>query len=261
MSHVLSKESPLHLERPRLGLALPRPVPVEAAGSSSRSRVEPIDIPSTQLPASLVARVSDDTLRLAVHLLNERRASGKSVLLFTGVTVAQSVEELLFETALALLQLQERPLLVLHLEDAGSGVPPSGPFATLPAVSVSELANVPPHRQLPGKTVPGVLSVTRVIVDGPEDLAFLASAEFSRSFGRARQHHAEILCGASAVPQSVTPLVLARQCDGVVLVVPSKRTTMTEVVAARSRLARAHAHVMGFVMAVRGQKQREGAHR
>jgi len=185
---------------------------------------------------------SADALRLAVRLLAENQP--RHMWLFGATATGRSARRLVYETATALVELNERPVLVIDVDEGDSDDANMDAFAAWPRCSLDEVvaavtAGIPPS------SASRCGSVVRVATSDRNVLAFLASEDFGRFVTAARERFKAIVCQAK--PSGVAGLALARHCDGVVLAV-AEGSTISQVRATSEQLRGAHARVIGFVL-------------
>lgn len=224
---------------------------------TAAANVEPAPLPAT-VPARRPAAHAD-ALKLAVHLRAATHGATGEGLLLCGLLPGQSVRRLAYETAVAFVQLQHVPVLVVDLEpNDGADADGAGPGGAGPGgAGASGTSNVA-HELLP-ETDPAswlapeggqrpAAAVLRVLGrHAPKPAGYLGSAEFGHDLAAWRAVAAVVICCAPSLPDSVDTLAAATQCTGTVLVVPSKGATMEPVVSARDTFIRAGASLLGCV--------------
>jgi hypothetical protein len=219
--------------------------PLVTGAASTRAPQKDLEISAAETGPT----ISADALRLAVRLLAARER-GRRLLLFGGTT-DRSALPLVYETAQAMLQLNERPLVVVDLDeqsddavdDRRDHVPDGWPIIGLDQLRESVTPDL-----VGAIDVPAPICVARGGAEGQSGLAFLASPEFAAVLAAMRTRLAAVLCHATPIANAVRGLLVARQCDGVVLTVPEAGATLTQIRAATGELTRVQATVLGFVM-------------
>jgi hypothetical protein len=219
-----------------LGLGVVTGAPASPAGAA------PVEIPadaSTQTGSVDPRRPAHaDALRLAVHLRAAMTGATGQSLLLCGLLPAQSARRLALETALAFVQLQHVPVLVVDLE------PLDGPDGDVPELlaETDAAAWVAPGTRRP---VAAVLRVFRGRTINRR--GYLTSAEFGQDLAAWRTGAGVVLCCAQSLADSVDTLAVATQCTGTVLVVPAKGATVEPVLSARETFTRAGVSLLGCV--------------
>jgi hypothetical protein len=213
---------------------------------TAAANVEPAPLSAT-VPAAVPVRrpaAHADALKLAVHLRAATHGATGECLMLCGLLPGQSVRRLAYETAVAFVQLQHVPVLVVDLEP-NDGADADGASNTahelLPETDAASWL-APEGGQRPAAAVMRVLGRR-----APEPAGYLGSAEFGHDLAAWRAVAAVVICCAPSLPDSVDTLAAATQCTGTVLVVPSKGATMEPVVSARDTFMRAGASLLGCV--------------
>jgi hypothetical protein len=181
-----------------------------------------------------------DALRLAGQLCAGRtNRSSPLTLLFSATTAGLSASRLIYETGLALLHLNEAPVLLIDL--CGS----DGALVRICARSI-RLDSILKH---PPWSVEGLPSFALACLSGPETdpVTTVGSERFASFLELAKKRFSCILLDTGPVAESVVSLLVSAQCDGVVLCVKPGKSTLTEVQDAKTAFARANAKVLGFV--------------
>ncbi len=218
-----------------------------APGGSHVTVLEPIAPDSAVLttPAEMAAsrvppraRASEDAVRLALRLRECPSVFTGRMLLFAPVTGGASVDRLVYETALGLAHLGDGPVIVVDLK---LSTPGDAPLSNLPAVPNENGAQVP------------AISLFRPADGNLPAIPYLTSDKFSRSMERLRAQAAFVVCVGRPVPDSVETLLVARQCDAVILSVTSGQT-LSQVQKAVADLRRTNQSIFGFVMDASGRR-------
>lgn len=181
----------------------------------------------------------DDAVRLALRLRECEPDFAGRTLLFAPVTDTAGVARLAGETALGLAHLESGPVIVVDLN--------------LGAPDAAFLTMFPTFDGEGGEELPTISLFKPGNGERPA-VPYLASEDFSRSMDRLKARAAFVLCVGRAVPESVETMLIARQCDALVLSVTAGRTTLTQVQKAVTELRRRNQAVFGFVMDASGHR-------
>jgi hypothetical protein len=192
-----------------------------------------------------------DALRLAVHLRAATGGATGQSLLLCGLLPGQSVRQLVYETALAFVQLQHVPVLVVDLEP-GDEDDHAETRGLLPETDAATWLDSGTGRR------PAAAALKMFGRPG-----YLASAAFGQDLAAWRKVAGVVVCCAQPLSDSVDTLAAATRCTGTVLVVPSRGATVEPVMAARDTFTRTGVALLGCVFdttpAARGGKGRGGA--
>ena len=194
----------------------------------------------THETASVAApQATDDAIRLAIRLRECPSAFNGRTVMIAPLNGGAGVDHLVAETALGLAHLGDRAVIVVDLNLGGADDALLRQFPQLPCDPEAELPAISRFRPADG--------------DRPT-VRYLASEDFSRFMERLRTRPAFALCIGQAVPDSVETLLVARQCDAMVLSVTEGRTTISQVQESVADLRRRNQPVFGFVMNASGRK-------
>jgi Mrp family chromosome partitioning ATPase len=201
--------------------------------------------PAAAVPAKL-PRVAEPVQRFAAQLRTNGNR-GPQVLMITSVSPSRSVLHIAYETALALVQINESPVLVLDLErNPVEGIPLS---VNWPAAAMADITPALPSEccEPAAASVFPTLAVIRPLDNVDDPVAYLSSPKFARVIEDARKSFALILIAASCVTDSVGTLVASSLCDGVVLLVKQDESTISMLEEVRQVLERNRAKLLGFL--------------
>jgi Mrp family chromosome partitioning ATPase len=208
-------------------------------------QVEPSKITITRR-ARLQAPLPD-ALRLAAQIRAARVPNSAQMLLVAPVSNNSSALSVTVETARALAAMSPMPVLILDFDTShpeGSivetRIPPvdfwSGKGDASNAVAPWAGSDLPP------------LCIARPFDVESDGISAVAGEEFRMLLKRARDSFSAILINGRPVLQSAATLLLANECDGVVLFVKQNSTKHSDARQACDLLRRSGGRLLGFVL-------------
>ncbi|MGH9632915.1 MAG: hypothetical protein ACRD7E_31810 [Bryobacteraceae bacterium] len=210
-----------------LGLAAV-PQKTAAAEAMENTRLEP------GLP-----RPSAGALRLAAQLSAQIAPEHPSQVLLFAPTAAASASRVLFETGVALVDLNRAPVLLVSLRQTNEELRSH-------CAASMRLGKLFDHRPW---IIEGVAAFALARLEDPKaDLLRAMSLDFPALLQAARKRFTCILLDCDPVDQNVAGLLAATHSHGVVLAVPAGTATVAEVQQAQAAFARTNAKVLGFVL-------------
>jgi hypothetical protein len=195
--------------------------------------------------ASMVA--SDEAVRLAFRLRDCPVSHGGRLVLFVPASRGLAAEGVVTDAVCGLLQLNERPVLVVDLRPSEAALAePHAPMFPL------DQAHDADFEDLVVESAGAPVVVTHPFAPHRDPVRYAASAEFASLMARARASYSYVLLVGGPVT-SVETLITAGLCDGVVLAIRPEGTTRGDIQRVTDELRRARAHVLGFVVDARGR--------
>jgi hypothetical protein len=218
---------------------------LEAMSAIRQEERAPVN--EVSLPAA-----SEAGLKLALELREVPSINGSRVVLFVPAARDTDASPAACDAVCGIIDLQDGPVLVIDLR-----VRPSR------TSTPSWLGMLGAHEQVgtlwSADTTSDCALLWRPLV-GRTEKAFCASpVQFTNRLNDARARYPYILCIGDVVPSSLATLMVAGLADGVVLSVPAGHMTRPEITDVTTRLRRARATLVGFVVDSRGVSR--GEHR
>lgn len=198
-------------------------------------------------PSEEPRHIPGGVLRFAAQLRKGARGAAGNIFLVTPVSKNRSSLGLGLETASILARMNEKPMLVIDLENSGDGRLFHGSETSLAQGNGSGNGEEGFHKRFPDRRELPPITVLRPLREGADPAAVLTSQEFTEFLGRARSIFSLVLVAAKSPLESVETLLVAPACDQTILLVRDGETSMADLQEVKRGLRRVQAGILGFV--------------